>query len=235
MGSLVPTASPSLASGTPTEPNVVLTPNASVQPLAGGPSVAAILSSPAAARGVTESTAAAVSSLVANSVNSVKEDDNNTFPVRGASPAIPEIGMGRGINRGISNQASVTASMSLVSGISNSGGLGSLPAVPDLPKRNVSTGDERMGSGGLTSPSASPLSNRMFIQQFSKNNDGTISNDANSTGESPIIGGRVFSPTIAAGVPWRPQSSVAFPSQNETVCFSLSFSCSLHLSNVKNQ
>lgn len=186
--------------------------------------MAAILSSPAAAQGVTENTAAAVSSLVANLVNSA-EDDNNSFPTHRPSPTIPEIGLGRGISRGISNQTSITASMSTVSGISSNGGLGSVPAVPDLHKRNVSTSvDERMGSGGLTQPLTSPLSNR--LQQVLKTNDGIISNDANSIGENPLIGGRVFSPTVATGVQWRPPSSVAFSSQNETVCFLLLLSVS---------
>lgn len=222
--SLVSTASLSLGSGTPTGSSAASTPNASVRPMAGGQNVAAILSSPspspspipATARGAVESTPVVSSSLL-NTISSVKEDDSNAFPGRRPSPAVPEIGLGRGISRGISNQMSVTAPISPVGVVSSNGGLGSVPAVPDTTKRNILTVDERMGSSSLTPPLVSPLtSNRMPLQQVSKSNDGTISNDTNSVGESPIIGGRVFLPSVSTGVQWRPPTSAAFQNQNET-------------------
>jgi len=227
MGSLLSTGSPSLGSGTPEGPNPAVTPNA-VRPFFGGPSVAAILSSPVAIQGVAESTAPPpVSPSLVNSVNSVTEDDTNTFPGRRPSPAIPEIGVGRGVSRGISNQASVTTSMSSASGISSNGAIGPIPAVSDTTKRNILSVDERIGSGSLTPPLVSPLSNRMLLQQVSKSNDGQSSNDTNSIGESPVIGGRVFSPSVTTGVQWRPPSSAAFQNQNEMVCSLLPPSVSL--------
>jgi len=229
MGSLLSTASPSLGSGTPTGSNPIATPNA-VRPLVGGPSVAAILSSPEATRGVAESTTAGpVSPSLVNSVNSVKEADTNTFPGRRPSPATPEIGVGRGVSRGISNQVTATASMSSASGISSNETLGPIPAVSDTTKKNILSVDERIGSGSLTPPLVSPLSNRMLLQQVSKSNDGPSSNDANGVGESLVIGGRVFSPSVATGVQWRPPSSVAFQNQNETVCSLLLTVCEFSL------
>ncbi|ONK74294.1 uncharacterized protein A4U43_C03F4770 [Asparagus officinalis] len=215
-GSSVSTPSPSPGPGTPTGPNPPTTPNASARPLGGGPGVASVLSSPVAVRGMMESPTVAASPSLSNS-NSVKEDDNSTFPGRRPSPAIPEIGLGRGINRGISSQAAVTASTSSASGISSNGALGSVSAVSDMNKRNILTADERMGSGGAASPLMSPLSNRMLLQQAAKSNDGTNSNDNGKVGEVPIIGGRVFSPSVASGAQWRPPSTAALQNSNETL------------------
>ncbi|XP_020275994.1 CCR4-NOT transcription complex subunit 3-like isoform X2 [Asparagus officinalis] len=212
MGSLVSTTSPSLGPGMPTGPSPATAPSASARPIV-GPSMAAILSSPVDVRGVMESPIAASQSLV-NS-NSVKEDDDSTFPGRRPSPAIPEIALGRGISSGVSNQAAVTASssMSPLNGISGYGDLGSVPAVSDMSKREMLSVDEIMGNGDLTPSLASPLSNR--AQQVSKSNDVTSSNGTSNVGASPAISGRLFSPSITTGVQWRPQNSAVFENPNE--------------------
>ncbi|XP_010906715.1 uncharacterized protein [Elaeis guineensis] len=211
MGSLVSAASPSISSGTPAGLTSTATSNVSGRPLAGGPTVAAILSGPPSARGVTDNSSAATSASITTS-STVKEDDNMIFPGRRSSPAIPEIGIGRGISRGISNQVPITAPISLSSGsaVSGNGALGSVPAVSDLAKRNMLN----VGSGSLSQPLVSPLSNRILLHQASKTNDGTNSNDSNSVSEGAVIGGRVFSPSVS-GVQWRPPSAT-FQSQNET-------------------
>ncbi|KAJ6795055.1 general negative regulator of transcription subunit 3-like isoform X1 [Iris pallida] len=214
LGSSVPAASPNLGSVTPAVPNPASTTSSVVRPLVGGQTVASILSAPAAARNVTESSAAAVTSTVVNSSISVKEDDNSTYPVRRSSPAIPEIGLGRGISRGISNPVPFSGPMNLssVGGISSNGALGSVPAISDMAKRNALSADERIGSGVVTPPLVSPLSNRMLLQQVAKSNDGTSSNDFNNVGD-----GAVFSPSGPAGVQWRPPSTAAFQNQTDTM------------------
>nr|CAD1841641.1 unnamed protein product [Ananas comosus var. bracteatus] len=177
------------------------------RPLVGTPTVAAILSGPASVRGVSESTSAVATSSLVNPSATAKEDDNVTFPGRRSSPGIPEIGIGRGMARGISNQTNISAPMNLstASGISGTGAIGSVPAVSDLMKRNMLNVDQ---------PLVSPLGNRILLQQVSRTNDGTVSNDTNNVGEGSVIGGRVFSPGVASGVQWRPQSASGF--QNET-------------------
>lgn len=197
-------ASPGISTGTPI-PTVAST---TARPLVGTPTVAAILSGPASVRGVSESTSAVATSSLVNPSATAKEDDNVTFPGRRSSPGIPEIGIGRGMARGISNQTNISAPMNLstASGISGTGAIGSVPAVSDLMKRNMLNVDQ---------PLVSPLGNRILLQQVSRTNDGTVSNDTNNVGEGSVIGGRVFSPGVASGVQWRPQSASGF--QNETV------------------
>ncbi|XP_008796583.2 CCR4-NOT transcription complex subunit 3-like isoform X2 [Phoenix dactylifera] len=216
MESLVSLASPSVSSGTPAGPTPAAATIVSGRPLAGGPTVAAIPSCPLSVRGASDNSSAAMSASIAISSSSVKEDDSMSFPGRRSSPAIHEIGIGRGISRGISSQASISAPMSLgsASGVSGNGALGSVPAVSEMAKRNMLNGDERIGSGNLSQPLASPLSNRILLHQASKTNEGTNSNDSNNVSEAAVIGGRVFSPSVS-GVQWRPQNT-AFQSQNET-------------------
>ncbi|XP_072987545.1 uncharacterized protein [Typha latifolia] len=217
MGSLVSSASPSIISGTPAGPTSV-TPTASGHSLVGVPTAAAVLSGPASVLGASENIATTGSSPLANSSSSVKEDDNTTFPGRRSSPAIPEISIGRGITRGISNQASVSTPINLSSASENlgNGALGSVPAISELTKRNMLSVDERIGSGSLAQPLVSPLGNRILLQQASRINDGITPGDSNNIGESAVIGARVFSPSVVSGVQWRPQTAAAFQNQNET-------------------
>ncbi|MQM04678.1 hypothetical protein Taro_037480 [Colocasia esculenta] len=220
VGSLGSSASLTIGSGTQTGVNsVTTTGNVSAHNLAGGSTAASILSIPSPIQGITENPAIAVAPPVANSSASAKEDDIS-FLGRRSSPAPTEIGLGRGIIRssvvgGLSNQVSSSVPMPLssISGVSSSAALGTAPVVSDMAKRNILVADERVGSAGLSQPLASPLSNRIISQQISRANDGSV--DSSNVAEGPVIG-RVFSPSVAGGVQWRPQTATAFQTQNET-------------------
>ncbi|XP_020589198.1 CCR4-NOT transcription complex subunit 3 isoform X2 [Phalaenopsis equestris] len=208
------TAAPSaVALGPSAGSNSAATSNASVRPSVVGPTATSIFSGPV--RGASDGLSA--TAPLVNSSGLVKEDDIITFPGR-RSPAIPEIGLGRGPNRVPSNQASISTPISLTSvGISSSGALSSVPAASDLSKRTVLTVDERISSAALAQPLASAISNRMLPMQVSQANEGTTSIDSNNLVESPIVGGRVFSPSAVSGVQWRPQSATSFQNQSETL------------------
>lgn len=214
VGSPTTAAPSSVTLGTSAGSNSAATSNASVRPSVVGPTATSIFSGPV--RGASDSLSATTPPLV-NSSGLVKEDDIITFPGR-RSPAIPEIGgLARSLNRVPSNQASISTPISLSSvGISSSGALSSVPAASDMSKRTIPSVDERISSPALAQPLATPISNRMLLLQVSQANDGTIPIDSSNLGESPIVGGRVFSPSKLSGVQWRPQSATSFQNQNET-------------------
>ncbi|CAL9043615.1 unnamed protein product [Musa banksii] len=217
MVTVVSTAPPGISSGISVGTSSSATANVPVRPSVAGPTVAAILSVPPNVRGVIENSSAAVSSPP-NSSSSLKEDDNMTFPVRRSSPAIPEIGIAKGISRGISNQPSISTSMTFSSagGITGNVSLGSVPPLSDLSKRNVLNVDERIGSSGLAQPLLSfPLDNRILLQSLPRTNDGAGSNDSSNVGEGSTAGGRVFSPSVVSGIQWRPQSATSFQNASE--------------------
>ncbi|CAL9099094.1 unnamed protein product [Musa acuminata var. zebrina] len=217
MVTVVSTAPPGISSGISVGISSSATANVPVRPSVAGPTVAAILSVPPNVRGVIENSSAAVSSPP-NSSSSLKEDDNMTFPVRRSSPAIPEIGIAKGISRGISNQPSISTSMTFSSagGITGNVSLGSVPPLSDLSKRNVLNVDERIGSSGLAQPLLSfPLDNRILLQSLPRTNDGAGSNDSSNVGEGSTAGGRVFSPSVVSGIQWRPQSATSFQNASE--------------------
>ncbi|CAL9751390.1 unnamed protein product [Musa acuminata subsp. burmannicoides] len=217
MVTVVSTAPPGISSGISVGTSSSATANVPVRPSVAGPTVAAILSVPPNVRGIIENSSAAVSSPP-NSSSSLKEDDNMTFPVRRSSPAIPEIGIAKGISRGISNQPSISTSMTFSSagGITGNVSLGSVPPLSDLSKRNVLNVDERIGSSGLAQPLLSfPLDNRILLQSLPRTNDGAGSNDSSNVGEGSTAGGRVFSPSVVSGIQWRPQSATSFQNASE--------------------
>lgn len=206
------TAAPSaVALGVSAGFNSAATSNASVRPVV-SPTATSIFSGPV--RGVTDSLSA--TTPLVNSSVLAKEDDIISLPGR-RSPAIPEMGgLGRGLNRVPSNQASITNPISLSSvGISSSGALSSVLAASEMSKRTIPSVDERISSAALAQPLVSPMSNRILMQ-VPQTNDGTIPIDSSNLGESPIVGGRVFSPSPVSGVQWRPQSATSFQNQNET-------------------
>lgn len=88
-------------------------------------------------------------------------------------------------------------------------------AASDINSRTNFNVDERIPSGVLAQQLVSPLGNKALLQQPSQATDGSISIDTNSLGES-AFGGRVFSPSVASGVQWRPQSATSFQNQNES-------------------
>jgi CCR4-NOT transcription complex subunit 3 len=73
---------------------------------------AAVPSGSATARSAPESTPA-ITSTAANLSSTLKEDDSMNFPPRRPSPGITELGIGRGIARGITSQASGAAPITI--------------------------------------------------------------------------------------------------------------------------
>ncbi|ONM07708.1 transcription regulator NOT2/NOT3/NOT5 family protein [Zea mays] len=144
--------------------------------------VATILSS-AIPRSAPENTST-VTSIPANLSITLKDDESMSFPPRRPSPAITEIGIGRGIARGTTSQALGTAPITI----------GPVP-----------------GNG---SQLVMPLGSKVQPQQVPRTND-AISSESANTNESPILGGRVFSPPVVSGVQWRPLGAAAFQNQSE--------------------
>lgn len=178
------------------------------------PTTAAAILSSSIPRSAPENTPA-VTSIPVNLSSTLKDDDSMSFPPRRPSPAITEIGVGRGITLGITSQTLGTGPIT-IGPVSGNGSVSALPAINDLSKRNILNTDERINSGGLSQQLVSPLGNKVQPQQVPRTND-VISSDSANTNENPILGGRVFSPPIVPGVPWRPQSAAAFQNQSETV------------------
>ncbi|XP_027353424.1 general negative regulator of transcription subunit 3 isoform X5 [Abrus precatorius] len=147
-----------------------------------------------------------------NPSTSTKDEEINSFPSRRPSPSLSDATLVRGRN-GLSNQA--TASIPLGSGnmVSTNGGLGSVPLVSEITKRNMLGADDRLGSSGMVQPLVSPLSNRLILPQAVKANDGTVSVDSSTVNEAAAVSGRVFSPSVVPGMQWRPGSP--FQNQND--------------------
>ncbi|XP_051179225.1 uncharacterized protein [Lolium perenne] len=158
-----------------------------------------------------------VPSAPTNSSSALKDDDGMNFPPRRPSPAITEIGLGRGITRGLTGQALGPPPIS-AGPVPGNGSISALPAINDLSKRNILNTDERVNSGGLSQQLASPLANKVQLQPVLRTND-AISSDSNNTSESTILGGRVFSPPVVSGVQWRPQAPAGFTNQSESAQF----------------
>ena len=177
----------------------------------GVPAASAILSGSNSVR-ATESTGATNSSSPVTLSTSMKEEELGSFPGRRSSPSFVDAGLVRGIGRGgISSQPS--SSVPLSSGSVVPGNLGA-PSGSDIVKRNILGADERLGSSSMGQSLVSPLSNRMILPQAAKSNNGTSSLDSNSSEATGLVG-RVFSPSLASGMPWRPG--------NEAVCYSKQF------------
>ncbi|KAL5547163.1 hypothetical protein UlMin_006850 [Ulmus minor] len=152
---------------------------------------------------VSESTGAINSSSPVNLSTPVKEEEVVGFPGRRSSPSFTDPGLVRGVGRGgLSPQP--TSSVPLNSGnvVPGSSALGVVPSASDIAKRNILGADERLGNSG--SPLVSPLSSRMILPQGAKANDGTSSLDSTNVSEATSLAGRVFSPNMVSGIPWRP-------------------------------
>nr|ABF97930.1 Not1 N-terminal domain, CCR4-Not complex component family protein, expressed [Oryza sativa Japonica Group] len=170
---------------------------------------AAVLPASVTARSAPENIPA-VTSAPANSSSTLKDDDNMSFPSRRSSPAVTEIGLGRGITRGLTSQGLGSAPIS----IGPVSGNGSVSALTDLSKRNMLNTDERINSGGISQQLISPLGNKAQPQQVLRTTD-TISSDSSNTNESTVLGGRIFSPPVVSGVQWRPQNTAGLQNQSE--------------------
>lgn len=163
-----------------------------------------------------EPAVAAVASSSMNALSAVKDEEISGFPGQKAPPTLAEAGL-RGIDRhSLSSQPAASIALGSISSLSNNGALGAIPSVSEVTKRNVLGYDERLGSTGMGQPLVSPLANRTIMSQTAKSSDGMGTNDSGNVGESNVMVGRVFSPSVVPGMQWRPGSS--FPNQNEVVC-----------------
>ncbi|KAE8793875.1 CCR4-NOT transcription complex subunit 3 [Hordeum vulgare] len=129
----------------------------------------------------------AVASTPANLSTAVKDDESMSFPPRRPSPAVTEIGLGRGITRGLTSQA-LAAPIS-VGPVPGNGSITAIAAINDLSKRNISNTDERVNSGGLSQQLVSPLGSKIQQQPVLKTND-AVSSDSSNTSESAVLGGK---------------------------------------------
>ncbi|CAK7341369.1 unnamed protein product [Dovyalis caffra] len=202
----------SAAASTPTGNHTPISVNVQVPTVPGLSVPSPTLPGATSVRGVLENAAPANPSSPVTLTNSAKEEEIAGFPGRRSSPSLADAGLARGIGRGgLSSQPS--SSIPLSPGvIPSNGALGSVPSASDIAKRNILGTDDRLGSGGMVQPLASPLSNRMILPQAGKGNDGTGAVDSSNAGEAATMGGRVFSPLVT-GMQWRPGSS--FQNQNE--------------------
>jgi CCR4-NOT transcription complex subunit 3 len=133
-----------------------------------------------------------------------------SFPPRRPSPAITEIGIGRGIARGITSSQALGTAPITIGPVPGNGSVSALPAINDLSKRNILNTDEKINSGGLSQQLVTPLGSKVQPQQVPRTND-AISSDSANPNENPILG---------SGVQWRPQAAATFQNQSETVCTS---------------
>eukprot|EP00268_Persea_americana_P006729 TRINITY_DN1241_c0_g3_i4.p1 TRINITY_DN1241_c0_g3~~TRINITY_DN1241_c0_g3_i4.p1 ORF type:complete len:912 (-),score=220.90 TRINITY_DN1241_c0_g3_i4:1250-3985(-) len=216
MGSSVSSSTTAIGSATPAGSNIATAAgNISAHSLVGGPTASAILSSPV--RVTMDNTTAAASQPPVNLPSSIKEDENATVPNCRPSPALADVGLAKAIGRGsaVGGMSSQLSGISLSSGngIPSDAALGGGPTVSDIAKHNILGADERIGNGSLQ-PLVSPLSNRMLLQPASRASDGTVSTESSNVGDSTVIGGRVFSPSVP-GVQWRPHNTGSFPNTNE--------------------
>ncbi|KAG5224201.1 CCR4-NOT transcription complex [Salix suchowensis] len=205
----------SSATSTPTGNLASISVNVQVQTLPSLLAASPTLSGSSSVRGVLENAAPAnpFSHVpLTDAANSPKDEEIPGFPGHRSSPSPVDTGLARGIGRGgLSSQPS--SSIPLSPGvIPSNGALGSVPLASDIAKRNILGTDDRLGSGGMVQPSASPLSNRMILPHASKAGDGTGAVDSSNAGEAATLSSRVFSPLVT-GMQWRPGSS--FQSQNE--------------------
>ncbi|KAF9670262.1 hypothetical protein SADUNF_Sadunf13G0050100 [Salix dunnii] len=200
------------AASTPTGNHAPISVNVQAQTLPGLSAASPALPGSTSVRGVLENAAPSNPSSPVTLANSMKEEEVAGVPGRRSSPSLADAGLARGIGRGgLSNQPS--SSIPLSPGVvPSNGALGSVPLASDIAKRNILGTDDRLGSGGMVQPLASPLSNRMILPQAGKAGDGTGAVDSSSSGEPATMGGRVFSPLVT-GMQWRPGSS--FQNQNE--------------------
>ncbi|KAF9595223.1 hypothetical protein IFM89_038047 [Coptis chinensis] len=189
--------STSVSSTTAGNPAPAVPVNMPARTLAGGSAASAIPSGSGSVRGVPDNSTAAVVSTPINIPGAAKEEE-----IRRSSPSLAESGLGRGVSRsavvgGISSLSLNSVPLSSGSGVPSPSSLGPVPAVADLAKRSNSAVDERIGSGGIGQPLASPLSNRVLLPQISKSSEATNSTDSNSVGEpAAVLGGRAFSPSM---------------------------------------
>ncbi|KAK7380649.1 hypothetical protein VNO78_33164 [Psophocarpus tetragonolobus] len=218
IGARTPPAKSSIVSPTTTTPpgnfSTPVSVNVQVPNLSSAPAVASILPGSNSVRSSLEISGAVNVSSFVNQSSTMKEEEINSFPGRRPSPSLSDVALVRNMSRNsLSNQA--TNNIPLVSGnmVSSNGSLGSVPSVSEITKRNILVADDKLGSNGMVQPLVSPLSNRMIMSQVARANDGTSSVDSSNVNEAATVSGRVFSPSSASGMQWRPGSP--FQNQND--------------------
>ncbi|KAF7051900.1 hypothetical protein CFC21_060087, partial [Triticum aestivum] len=207
---VVPTAISTSAAAVSVSADTITSPGP-VRPVI--PATAPTIFAPSAAVRNAPESMPAVASTPANLSTAVKDDESMSFPPRRPSPAVTEIGLGRGITRGLTSQA-LAAPIS-VGPVPGNGSITAIPPINDLSKRNIMNTDERVNSGGVSQQLVSPLGSKVQPQPVLKTND-AVSSDSSNTSESAVIGGRVFSPPVVPGAQWRPQAPAGFQNQSET-------------------
>ncbi|CAN6282065.1 unnamed protein product [Urochloa humidicola] len=149
------------------------------------PTTAAAVLSSATPRSAPESTPA-VASIPANLSSTLKDDDSMSFPPRRPSPAVTEIGIGRGVARGITSQTLGTAPINI----------GPVP--------------------GNESQLISPLGNKVQPQQLPRTNDAISSDSASTNENPilggrvfspPVVSGVQWRPQAAAAFPNQSETS----------------------------
>ncbi|KAG4952281.1 hypothetical protein JHK84_045605 [Glycine max] len=190
--------------------------NVPVPNLSSPPAIASVMPGSNSVQSSLEISSPVDASSFVNQSSTMKEEEINSFPGQRPSPSLSDVTLVRNISRNsVSNQA--TNSIPLASGnmVSSNGPLGSVPSAPEITKRNILVGDDRLGSNGMVQPLVSPLSNRMIMPQVARPNDGTSSVDSSSVNEAATVSGRVFSPSAVPGMQWR--SGSPFQNQNDVV------------------
>ncbi|CAH9134783.1 unnamed protein product [Cuscuta epithymum] len=153
-----------------------------------------------------------VASSPMNVPSAIKVEEITGFPGRKASPTHTEAGL-RDIDRnGLSSQPATSISLGSINSLSNDGAIGATP-VSEVTKRHVLGYDERLGSTGTGQPLVSPLVNQSSMPQAAKSSEGMGTSESGPGGESNVVGGRVFSPSVVPGMQWRPGNS--FQNQSE--------------------
>ncbi|KAF6150187.1 hypothetical protein GIB67_023142 [Kingdonia uniflora] len=159
-----------------------------------------------------DNSAAIVSSSPVNVSVAAKEDEHTSYPDRRASPGL--VGRTSLAGGGASSQSLTSTPLSSGIEIPSPAYLGA----SEMIKRNILAPDDKIGSGGMSmQPLISPLGNRMLMPQAAKSSDGAGSGSADSSnvGDTSVLGGRAFSPTMVPGTQWRPQSGNSFPNSTD--------------------
>ncbi|EXB51205.1 CCR4-NOT transcription complex subunit 3 [Morus notabilis] len=165
------------------------------------PTASAILSGSNSVRG-TESTGATSSSSSVNVSTPMREEEPGSFPGLRSSPSFSDTGLVRGIGRGgISSQPLPSVPLSSNNVVPGSSALGIVPSSFDMAKRNILGADEKLGSSGMVQSLVLPPSNKTMLPQVAKSNNGTGSLDSSNVSEASS--GRVLSPSMVSGMPWR--------------------------------
>ncbi|KAK4793359.1 hypothetical protein SAY86_023794 [Trapa natans] len=187
--------------------------NAPALNTSGAPTASTAPSGPTSVRAVLESAGASNSSSVANLSNSFKEEDNVNVPSRKPSPSLPDVVTSKGLGRFATlSQSSSGGPLPSIGALPSNGILSSVSSASDITKRNFLAADDRLGSSGIAQPLVPPISNRMILPQTVKAAEGTALADSGISNDNAASPGRIFSPSMVSGFPWRPGSAF---NQNE--------------------